>query len=192
MYCPHCGRQVQQDQNFCSGCGRPITGSASATAGVAPSAEMPAPPPVLPAPPVLPTPAVGMRPGCRLEQHLRILGVLWLVFSVMRALPGLTLLGIGHFGFGRFGFPFSFPFHGGFLAPLLGSIGVFLSVTAIAGIAAGWGLLDRRPWARTLAIVLGIIKLLEFPIGTALGVYTLWVLVSPGAEVEYQRIARVN
>ena len=110
----------------------------------------------------------------------------------MRVLPGLTLLGIGHFGMGRFGFPFSFPFHGGFLAPLLGTIGVFISVTAVAGIAAGWGLLDRRPWARTLAIVLGIIKLLEFPLGTALGVYTLWVLVSPGAEVEYQRIARVN
>jgi len=131
-----------------------------------------------------------MRPTCRLEQHLKILGVLWLVFSVMRILPGLTLLGIGHFG--RFGFPFSFPFHGGFLAPLLGSIGVFLSVTAVAGIAAGWGLLDRRPWARTLAIVLGIIKLFEFPLGTALGGYTLWVLASQGAELEYRRIARVN
>lgn len=191
MYCAHCGRQVQQDQKFCSGCGQPITGSGSVTASVAPSMPT-SPPPVSTAPPVQPTLAVGMRPGCRLEQHLKILGVLWLVFSIMRALPGLTLLGIGHFGFGRFGFPFSFPFHGGFLAPLLGSIGVFLSVTAVAGIAAGWGLLDRRPWARTLAIVLGVLKLFEFPIGTALGVYTLWVLVSPGAEVEYQRIARVN
>jgi hypothetical protein len=119
--------------------------------------------------------------------------MLWLVDSVLRALPGLTLLGIGHLGFLRFGFPFSFPPHfGGFLAPFLASIGAFLTVVAVAGIAAGWGLLDRRPWARSLAIVLGIIKLLEFPIGTALGIYTLWALASPGAQVEYQRIARVN
>ena len=189
MYCAHCGKPVQQDQKFCSSCGQPVAGLGSAT--VSSASAIPVPPPA-PAPPVLPTQAVGIRPGCRLEQHLKILGVLWLVFSVLRVLPGLTLLGIGHLGFGRFGFPFSFPFHGAFLGPLLGSIGAVLTVTAVAGIAAGWGLLDRRPWARTLAIILGIIKLIEFPIGTALGVYTLWVLVSPGAEVEYQRIARVN
>lgn len=184
MYCAHCGRQVQDEQKFCSGCGQPTAGFGSATASAAPPLSVPPP---LPVPPM---PQAAIRPPCRLEQHLRILGVLWLVVSILRIIPGLTLMGFGHFGF-----PFFFPGHPhfpGFVVPILGGLGAFLSVTAVAGLAAGWGLLDRRPWARTLAIVLGIIKLIEFPIGTALGIYTLWVLVSPGAEVEYRRIARVG
>jgi zinc-ribbon domain len=184
MYCANCGRQVQEGQKYCNSCGQPTAGSRSSTTGAAPPLRVPPP---LPVPPM---PQAGIRPPCRLEQHLRILGVLWLVVSILRIIPALTLMGFGHFGFpflfpGRFQFP-------GFLVPILGGIGAFLSVTAVAGLAAGWGLLDRRSWARTLAIVLGIIKLIEFPIGTALGIYTLWVLVSPGAEIEYRRIARLG
>jgi len=187
MYCANCGRQVQEGQNFCNGCGQSTGRFASAAANASSSIPAPPPPPVLPPP----APPLSTQPASRLERHVHILGVLWLVISVLRALPGLALLGIGHLGFFRFGFPFSFPFHGGFWAPVLGSVGAILTVTAVAGIAAGWGLLDRRPWARTLTIVLGIIKLIEFPLGTALGIYTLWVLASPGAEIEYRRIARV-
>ena len=46
---------------------------------------------------------------------------------------------------------------------------------------AGWGLLTRKPWARILAIVVGILNLVNFPIGTAIGLYTLWVLMQPAA-----------
>lgn len=182
MYCASCGKAVQEGQRYCSVCGQPTAGPAGPTANAAP--PIPVPPPVVTAPP----PAV--QPSCRLEQHLRILGVLWLVISILRIIPGLTLMGFGHFGF-----PFFFPgrpHFPGFVVPILGGVGAFLSITAIAGLAAGWGLLGRRAWARTLAIVLGIIKLIEFPIGTALGIYTLWVLASSGAEIEYHRIARVQ
>jgi glucose uptake protein GlcU len=40
------------------------------------------------------------------------------------------------------------------------------------------GLLERREWARILTIILGVLHLLGFPIGTALGVYTLYVLLN--------------
>ena len=43
-----------------------------------------------------------------------------------------------------------------------------------------------------LAIVLGCISLIHFPVGTALGVYTLWVLIPEGGEIEYLRLARIN
>jgi hypothetical protein len=43
-----------------------------------------------------------------------------------------------------------------------------------------------------LAIVLGCISLIHFPLGTALGIYTLWVLIPEHAEAEYQRLARVS
>jgi len=45
------------------------------------------------------------------------------------------------------------------------------------GIIAGIGLLNRRPWARILALLMAILDLMVVPIGTAIGIYTIWVLV---------------
>jgi hypothetical protein len=56
-------------------------------------------------------------------------------------------------------------------------VGGFLLVTSLPGILAGWGLLAHKSWARILAIILGILNLPGFPVGTALGVYTLYVLL---------------
>jgi len=42
---------------------------------------------------------------------------------------------------------------------------------------AGWGLLQRAPWARLLALILAFLALFNVPFGTAIGVYTLWVLL---------------
>jgi hypothetical protein len=56
------------------------------------------------------------------------------------------------------------------------SVAAFLSLLALPGIAAGIGLLMRKSWGRVLAIVVGILNLINFPIGTLIGVYTLWVL----------------
>jgi hypothetical protein len=70
--------------------------------------------------------------------------------------------------------------------PILGGLGVLafgiLTVISLPGIIAGFGLLSFRPWARTLTIVLCAIHILNFPLGTALGVYGLWVLLKPGTE----------
>ena len=77
-----------------------------------------------------------------------------------------------------------------FIRPLLSAIAVVLMVKAAAGIAAGLGLLQRQDWGRILAIVLGAVSLINIPFGTALGIYTLWVLVSPGADKEYEALAR--
>jgi hypothetical protein len=41
-----------------------------------------------------------------------------------------------------------------------------------------------------LAIVLGCFHLLNPPFGTALGIYTLWVLLPAASEQEYRQIAR--
>ena len=45
-------------------------------------------------------------------------------------------------------------------------------------ILGGWVLLNFRPWARPLMIVLSVLHLIHVPFGTALGVYGLWVLFS--------------
>ena len=65
-------------------------------------------------------------------------------------------------------------------------IGLGLAATAVLGIIAGWGLLERRPWSRMLAVVLACLALLNLPLGTALGIYTLWVLLPAKAEYEFR------
>ena len=54
----------------------------------------------------------------------------------------------------------------------------FIVVTSIPGIITGIGLLQFRPWARILGVVLGVINLPGFPLGTILGVYALIVLLN--------------
>jgi hypothetical protein len=66
----------------------------------------------------------------------------------------------------------------------------FLFVAAAAFLAS-WGLMQRQPWARTLAIVLGVLALFHPPFATALGIYTLWVLLPSDAAQEYTDMARV-
>lgn len=56
-------------------------------------------------------------------------------------------------------------------------VGGFLLLVSAPGIIAGIGLLNFKPWARILTIVLGFLNLPGFPVGTALGIYTLWVLL---------------
>jgi len=63
-------------------------------------------------------------------------------------------------------------------------------VKGILGVIAGWGLLDRQSWARLLAIVIAFLSLLHFPFGTAIGIYTLWVLLPGASEMEYRQMAR--
>lgn len=56
------------------------------------------------------------------------------------------------------------------------AVGLVLVTLAIPGLVAGYGLLTRKSWGRILAIVVGILSLINFPLGTAVGIYTLWVL----------------
>src|SRR6202043_1728279 len=76
-----------------------------------------------------------------------------------------------------------------FLRPLLSVVAIFILAKAACGFAAGWGLLQREPWARVIALVLGFISLFNIPFGTAVGVYTLWVLLPAQSQVEYEALA---
>jgi hypothetical protein len=53
----------------------------------------------------------------------------------------------------------------------------------------GFALLNRKPWGRTLAIVAAVLSLIKIPIGTALGIYTLWVLIPGQSGAEYEALA---
>ena len=70
--------------------------------------------------------------------------------------------------------------------PILGIAGTALALVLLLfsapGLITGWGLLKLRPWARILGIVLAVIGLINFPIGTAVGIYGLWVLLTKETE----------
>lgn len=117
-----------------------------------------------------------------MQRHLQLLGIFWIAYSAITILGGVAVVIIGNALFGPAG-------HLGapaFLQPLLTAVGVFLIVKSALGIAAGWGLLQRESWARILTLVLGFIALIHIPLGTALGIYTMWVLLAPGADEEYR------
>jgi hypothetical protein len=123
----------------------------------------------------------------RVARHLRPLGICWLILSLLRLVPGIVLMGI----FGETGRRF-FPGMPFFLHGLLSGIGFTFLTVAVLGFAAGWGLLQREPWARMLSLVLGVLNLIEFPIGTGLGIYTLWVLAPAESEREYRQLPRMT
>ena len=62
------------------------------------------------------------------------------------------------------------------------SVSSLLLFLALPSLIGGIGLLKRRSWARILVVVLGILNLPGVPFGTALGIYTLWVLLKPESE----------
>lgn len=143
------------------------------------------------------SPSATLCPGCgkplgtaplmprqgRIAGHVRLLGILWLAISALRLIPGLVLMAVA----GSSLFPPDVP---PFVHALLPAIGMAFLICAGIGIAAGWGLLARQPWARMLAIIFGAFSLIDIPFGTALGVYTLWVLLPSESEQEYRTFSQ--
>ena len=112
-----------------------------------------------------------------MRQHVPILGWCFIVYHAILALIGICI-GVVVAGAGAIS--------GEREAMLItGTVGVFVAglliVLSLPGIICGLGILKFRPWARILAIILGVLHLLSFPFGTALGVYTLVVMMN--AEV---------
>ncbi|HUI76563.1 MAG TPA: zinc ribbon domain-containing protein [Bryobacteraceae bacterium] len=133
--------------------------------------------------------AVGITPfmpvHSRIAGHVRLLGIFWLALSGLHLMPGLIVLSFA--GHGWWFLPPGVP---GFVHGILSIVGWALVGGSILGLVTGWGLLQREPWARTLAIVMGFLHLLNMPFGTALGIYTLWVLLPAASEQEYRSVAR--
>jgi hypothetical protein len=171
MVCPSCGNPVEG--TFCSRCGVQV---------------QPAPPVYSAPPPMAYLP--------RVQQHLQTLSILWYVFGVYRAATGLIgamfLFGMSRPGFlGNFGAPGDFPFgtHAAWMSGLAGFVAVISLVFAALSFTVGFALMNRKPWGRTLAIVVAILELIKIPFGTALGIYTLWVLAPSASGAEYDATA---
>lgn len=167
MFCANCGAWITEDQNYCSVCGR-----RAARGGAAPASSQ----------------ASGAQAAAtrgRVERHIQILAVLWIVWAVIRLLPGFGLL-----FFGRFILP-AFPFNlRSFFMPFAAFTGAYFLAFAAFCFVTGWGLMERKSWARVVAIIAAILSLIHPVLGTALGIYTLWVIAPRESEEEYRRLSQ--
>jgi len=160
MFCDGCGAAMQAGQAFCGRCGKAIVGPVS----------------------VIP-PRIG-----RVQGHVHLLAILWLAVSALNTVGGIVLYVIANTLFAH---PLEIGPGGpptAFLRPLLSVIGILILAKAAVGFFAGWGLMNREPWARVLALVLGFVALFNIPFGTAIGVYTLWVLLPAQSQEEYDAL----
>jgi hypothetical protein len=135
-------------------------------------------------------PVVGYVGRRRVEDHVRLLSILWMALSAFNVVGGVVLLILANTIFGRVHQWSGAEGAAGFLHPLLTFLGFFVLAKAAAGFLAGAGLLQREQWARVLALVVGFISLFNVPFGTAVGVYTLWVLLPAQSEEEYQSLSK--
>jgi hypothetical protein len=53
---------------------------------------------------------------------------------------------------------------------------LFLMICSVTDIISGRGILRQKPWAWNIVIVRAVMDLFVFPIGTALGIYSIWGL----------------
>lgn len=171
MFCNACGAKLEPQFKVCPNCGRPVDGPGGAVTGSA-------------------TAVASFSQPSRLERHLRTLGILWIVVGILFMIPAIAmtiLSGVVHIAI-----PATAEV-GRYVGPLVMSIiGGSLFILAAGGVLVGWGLMNRQSWARIVAVILGILALFHPPFGTALGIYTLWVLLSDQAGEEYNRLARVS
>ncbi|MCU1284660.1 MAG: hypothetical protein JWO13_1010 [Acidobacteriales bacterium] len=163
MFCDKCGKEIQAGQQFCSACGKP----ALATTG-------------------------NFQYKSKVARHVHILGILWLVYSAFTFIGSCILFILAMTLFGPYGHLNDPDVPVPFLHVLFVFLGTFILIKAFASLAIGTGLLQKQPWARTLALIVAFLALLNIPVGMALGIYTLWVLMSPSAAEEYRRLSETT
>src|SRR3984893_8563433 len=125
-----------------------------------------------------------------MAQHVKILGVLHIIFSALVLAGGLALLLLFGGLAGLISATDQSP-DSALAVPILSGIGglifLFVLVISLPGLIGGIGLLLFKPWARTLMIVVSALDLVGFPLHTALGIYGLWVLLNRETEQLFQR-----
>jgi len=171
MFCSGCGQALAQGQPFCPQCGRPA------------------------APMVPPVPGLQFE----LENYagkIRLLSIFWFVYGAVALITGIAALTFAraffshHFGNWDNG-PWT---HGPGFGPdwfgpaLIHLIGMAILLRSALAFAAGWALMEHSKWGRILAIVAAIFCMLKIPFGTAIGTWTLVLLLGYRNTTLYEQL----
>ena len=151
MFCTQCANPVEEHARFCSKCGHVLS----------------------------PAPVVQARQH-DMTMHVNVLGWIYIGCAILTGILGFVILFASRL-ITRLPIPWP-PEMPPEIVPFIGSIVVFAGlvtiVMSVAIAAAGIGLLQYRNWGRILAAVMAVFLVLKIPVGTAIAVYTFWVLFS--------------
>jgi hypothetical protein len=172
MFCQYCGNPLDDGARFCKSCGKPVSASVASGPRI-----------------------VAADPAQAFRHHIRVLGIVWLVYGVFGIIMSIWILVFSHYFLpgmqdlmSRSDTPFPFPIvH--FLHVIYAISSAFGVATGILGVIAGAMLLQKKPAARILAIVASFLSVLSFPLGTAAAVYTLIILMPSEAARNYEYLA---
>ncbi|HUX43239.1 MAG TPA: hypothetical protein VMV57_00680 [Terracidiphilus sp.] len=116
--------------------------------------------------------------------RVRALSICWFVYGGLSLLLGFVGMSFAsHFLMRAFGPWGHGPFNNGsmgqeWMGPaIIHFAWAIIVVRSALAFIAGWGLMERAPWGRVVAVVAGVISLIKFPIGTAIGIWTLVTLL---------------
>jgi hypothetical protein len=160
MFCSVCGQALVPGQPACQQCGRPIAA----------------------VPPIPPVPNLGFQLATY-ANRLKALSTVWFIYgglSLAFGIMGMTFL--HSFFAGGFGPWMHGPWNRGpnpmwFGPAIIRFAWVMVLLRSGLSFAAGWGLMERAPWGRVVAIVAAFLNILKIPFGTAIGIWTLMMLL---------------
>lgn len=118
-----------------------------------------------------------------MEGQTKVIGVLWIIYGSLGILLGLMIVGL------LFGISF---------LPEDQESPILLRTVAIAGggliallslpeVIAGFALLKFKEWGRILALIVAVLNVIWFPIGTALSIYTFVILLNTETSAVFQK-----
>jgi hypothetical protein len=131
-------------------------------------------------------------------KHIDILAILFFVWGGFQLFIGL-ILALIYVGFGA-----AMGIAGGvegeeelmITGIAMGAAGLFVSffvmMFSLPSFAAGIGIRRRRPWGRIVGIVVGALALSSIPLGTALGIYALIVLIDKDVGEAFSKSSLVS
>jgi len=111
-----------------------------------------------------------------MKQHVSFVGALHIGFGLLGLAGAMAIF---------FGFQFLFefiedePIAQDVLSFVGNSVAMILVFFSSLGIIGGAGLFSFRPWARILVMIVSAMNCLNVPVGTAKGIYSIWVLMQP-------------
>ncbi len=118
-----------------------------------------------------------------MEKHVNVVAALQIGLSILTIIIGAVIY-IVFFLVGDFAEEQEAKF---VLSIISNVLVIFFILISIPGLIAGIGLLKRKEWARILALIISVLQLFNFPLGTAVGVYSIWALVHPEVISEFKK-----
>ncbi len=169
MFCSGCGQALAPGQAFCSQCGHPAESQAPCRPG----------------------------PQYQLESYagkVRALSILWFIYTGLSLLLGIAGLIFFQAIFSGFFIPLMHDSGAGgsmpeWLFPAIIRVALItLAAKSALALLAGWGLWKCTEWGRIVAIVAAVLSLLKVPLGTALGIWTMTVLLDSQNTMLYKQL----